>query len=509
MRKRAHSAFRLSRTLCGAGRRLCGPLGREALPRGLAGLRRFAALLLLLCLAAALPARAAAADIPADLSAVTDAPAGAESSADASLDVPAAPWDAPEAETPSQGADTGAPPDLPASAEAETGTPAAAPVSAEEIAEGIAFCKDFPVSLTLDGLPLESDVPPVIVRERTLLPARALFERLGATVSWDEALRRVEVSTTRAGVLLTIDSFEYAINGNIYGTDVPPLIIGDRTMIPVRVAVESLGCRVVWNDLTRVVDIASPAPEAPALADDPAQSGDYAVLPQDEISRGAQAARAEGAWGLPQLNPAFAGFAVVIDAGHGGNDPGALAEENGRVLLYEKDVNLDVALRLDAHLRSAGFSVFMIRDGDYSVDIYERPQLANARDAQLYISIHNNSSEKPSVSGTSTYYYNKEWAAAYPLDSETLAACLQKSVSAYAGLPDLGTHDGPAYIVLNRTRMPAVIVEGAFMSNASDRALMTTDAYREAYAFGVAAGLINALNERASVANSLDILTSI
>jgi N-acetylmuramoyl-L-alanine amidase len=194
----------------------------------------------------------------------------------------------------------------------------------------------------------------------------------------------------------------------------------------------------------------------------------------------------------------------VIDAGHGGSDPGALGEENGQTLLFEKDVNLDVALRLEAYLRAAGFSVHMIRSGDVTVDRYDRPQIANAQGAQLYISIHNNSSENPGVSGTSTYYYNKEWAAGYPLDSETLAASVQKAVSAYTGLPDLGIHDGPAYIVLNRTQMPAVIVEGAFLSNASDLALMLTDAYREAYAFGVATGLIHALNSRAPAAGGLD-----
>ncbi|MDR2087832.1 MAG: N-acetylmuramoyl-L-alanine amidase [Clostridiales Family XIII bacterium] len=404
------------------------------------------------------------------------------------------------------GAEAGTDADAPA-AEAvltETGTaPAAVPVSAEEIAEGIAFCEAFPVGLVLDGLPVESDVPPVIVRERTLIPARALFERMGASVSWDEAMRRVTVSTTGAGIVLAIDAFEYEINGNIYSTDVPPLIIGERTMIPVRVAAESLGLRVNWDELARTVAVASPArEEPPAFASEPAQTGEAAA--PGGVSRGGQAARGGASGVLPPLSPAFAGFSVVIDAGHGGIDSGAVGEENGPAPLFEKDINLDVSLRIEAYLRAAGFSVHMIRSGDYAVDIYERPGIANGLGAKLYISIHNNSSEKPNVSGTSTYYYNKEWAASYPLDSETLATYVQKAVSAQTGLPDLGIHDGPAYIVLNRTAMPAIIVEGAFLSNASDRALMATDAYREAYAFGVAAGLIDALNERASAPSGLD-----
>jgi N-acetylmuramoyl-L-alanine amidase len=386
-------------------------------------------------------------------------------------------------------------PSVPAEAGAETPVRPLPPVSADEIAEGVAFCAEFPVSLILDGEPVRSDTPPVIVRERTLIPARALFERMGASVSWNEEARRVVITATGAGISLTIDSFEYAINGNIFNTDVPPLIVNERTMIPVRVVADAIGCDVEWDDLARTVIIVSPAPKAPP---DPVTDSAREELPEPgEISRGGAPARTDAAGSLPQLGPAFAGFSVVIDAGHGGLDSGAVGEENGEEVLYEKDVNLDVALRLDAYLRSAGFYTYMIRSGDDTVDRYDRPQIANALGAQLYISIHNNSSVKSGVSGTSTYYYNKEWAVGYPLDSETLATFVQKAVSAYAGLPDLGIHDGPAYIVLNRTQMPAIIVEGAFLSNASDRALMMTDAYRDAYAYGVAVGLIDALNSLA------------
>jgi N-acetylmuramoyl-L-alanine amidase len=371
------------------------------------------------------------------------------------------------------------------------------PVSAEEIAEGIAFCDEFPVSLVLDGVPVESDTPPVIIRERTLIPARALFERMNAVVLWNEETRQVSVSTTGAGVILTIDAFEYTIDGNTYVADVPPLIISERTMIPVRVVAESVGCNIEWNDLTRTVTVSSRVSEIPYENAANYAAGDSGeMFGTDTVSRGGIPAR-DGMYStLPQLNPKFTGFSVVIDAGHGGMDSGALGEENGQTLLFEKDINLDVALRLNEYLSRAGFYVRMIRSGDVTVDIYDRPQIANSLGAELFISIHNNSSKKPDVSGTSTYYYNKEWAAGYTLDSETLAASVQKAVSAYTGLPDMGIHDGPEYIVLNRTQMPAIIVEGAFLSNASDRALMMTDAYREAYAFGVAAGLINALNGR-------------
>jgi len=98
----------------------------------------------------------------------------------------------------------------------------------------------------------------VIVAGRTLIPARALFEGIGADISWDKATNQVNISMGDSEVVLTIDSKTAIVNGRETTLDVPPLIIDGRTMIPVRFAAESLGFEVNWENDTRTVEIAAP-----------------------------------------------------------------------------------------------------------------------------------------------------------------------------------------------------------------------------------------------------------
>ena len=134
----------------------------------------------------------------------------------------------------------------------------AADITQKDIDEGVSFCRDYPVAFTVDGAVVQPDVPPVIVKERTLVPARAVFEKMGASVSWDEDARMVEVAMGTSKTILTIDSDIAFVNGSPVTMEVPALIIGDRTMIPVRFVGESLACGVDWEPLTRTVMLTSP-----------------------------------------------------------------------------------------------------------------------------------------------------------------------------------------------------------------------------------------------------------
>jgi len=131
-------------------------------------------------------------------------------------------------------------------------------ITQKDIDDGIAFCKDYPVSLQVDGNPVEPDVPPVIIRERTLIPARAVFESMGAAVSWDENARLVEITMGTSNVKLTIDSDTAFVNGAAVTMEVPAMIIDSRTLIPVRFVAESLSWVVGWDDLSRTVKLTSP-----------------------------------------------------------------------------------------------------------------------------------------------------------------------------------------------------------------------------------------------------------
>jgi hypothetical protein len=109
----------------------------------------------------------------------------------------------------------------------------------------------------LNGSPLEFDVPPQIINERTLVPMRAIFEALGAAVAWDGDTRTVTAEGADTNVQMTIDSNEMYVNSEKITLDVPPVIIDERTLVPARAVAESFGCDVAWDSDTRTVIISS------------------------------------------------------------------------------------------------------------------------------------------------------------------------------------------------------------------------------------------------------------
>ena len=90
---------------------------------------------------------------------------------------------------------------------------------------------------------------------------------------------------------------------------------------------------------------------------------------------------------------------IVIDPGHGDHDPGAVADD-----IYEKDITLDIALKTEKLLKDAGYKVRLTRDDDSFLELGERAEFANKRNAKVFVSIHCNSSEDGSGQGIETYY---------------------------------------------------------------------------------------------------------
>lgn len=99
------------------------------------------------------------------------------------------------------------------------------------------------------------DVPPVIINSRTLVPARAIFEKMGAEVTWNADTQEVYIVKNTDLVVLKINSDTGHTNGLDFKMDTAAKIINDRTMIPVRAASEALGCKVGWDDSTRLISI--------------------------------------------------------------------------------------------------------------------------------------------------------------------------------------------------------------------------------------------------------------
>lgn len=116
------------------------------------------------------------------------------------------------------------------------------------------------VTLRVNGANVTTDVPPVIISDRTMVPARAVFESVGGEVLWHQYLTPPQVTVSYAGIRvnLTIDSAVAKVNDVDAVLDVPAQIVNDRTLIPVRFVSESINFKVEWDENNRVVDIYTP-----------------------------------------------------------------------------------------------------------------------------------------------------------------------------------------------------------------------------------------------------------
>lgn len=175
---------------------------------------------------------------------------------------------------------------------------------------------------------------------------------------------------------------------------------------------------------------------------------------------------------------------IVVDPGHGGSDPGAGAAD-----VQEKNINLDIGLKLKELLEQAGARVLMTREDDIFVNLYTRAGIANEVKADLFISIHNNWAENNAARGTETLYYPDT-------EKKALALAIQKSIVKSIGLADRGIVERPGLVVTRETRMPSALVEVGFISNSDDRSLLLTDEFRQKAAEGIANGIINYVSGR-------------
>lgn len=111
------------------------------------------------------------------------------------------------------------------------------------------------ISIKVNGTAVKSDVSPVIVNDRTLVPARAIFEQLGAQITWDGKTRQVGVALGEYKILLTIDNKKALVNDKNVEMDVPAQILNNRTLIPLRFVGEQLNMKVSWNAAEKLVTV--------------------------------------------------------------------------------------------------------------------------------------------------------------------------------------------------------------------------------------------------------------
>ena len=182
------------------------------------------------------------------------------------------------------------------------------------------------------------------------------------------------------------------------------------------------------------------------------------------------------------------GDLIVIDPGHGGNDPGSLNPVLG---LTEKNLTLTISKLVQSRLKALGWRVTMTRDGDYEVgdpngidrqELQARCDVANAAGATAFVSIHINSSVSTAPNGTTTYYWR-------PAD-KSFAQDVQSEAVAADGIVDAGVKREDFYVI-KHTQMPAILIETAYLSNAHDGAMLQQPAFLDRVAAGIVRGIMD------------------
>lgn len=188
---------------------------------------------------------------------------------------------------------------------------------------------------------------------------------------------------------------------------------------------------------------------------------------------------------------------VVIDAGHGGDDPGKI----GINQVLEKDVNLQIAKRVKTLLEQNDVKVIMTRETDEGLydagasnkkvqDMKQRIQMISDSKAPITVSIHQNSYGEEAIHGAQVFYYTTSE------EGKNAALLMQKQL--IAGLDPENKREAKAndsYYLLKKSAIPTIIVECGFLSNYAEAEKLKTEAYQEKVAFQITMGILKYLNQ--------------
>lgn len=193
---------------------------------------------------------------------------------------------------------------------------------------------------------------------------------------------------------------------------------------------------------------------------------------------------------------------IVIDAGHGGRDPGTVSPYEKDI--FEKDITLDIAKRTVGYLQGSGIKVIMTREGEDHLndvikeDLIARAEVANKNNATLFVSIHVNAYDLKvkggaQVHGMEVYYMDK--ATPYEdFKTEQLAQTVGQFIHDRSGEKFNGIKIND-YSVLRNTKMPAILIETGYITNKEDHKNLLSDDFREKTASGIAEGIKQVLDQ--------------
>lgn len=362
-------------------------------------------------------------------------------------------------------------------------------------------------NVEVNGFNLASDYAPYVDRNRTFVPIRELTELMGADVKWDQGTKSVRIKLRDQDVKLKINSSVVYVNNKKMQMDkasTPRLTEyvhqnGDcKTMVPLRFLSENLGFDVQWNNAKRVASISNGIVQAPKEEAKPIEKPASQAKEVPEKSKPAPVEKPKDATEenraaaeLPHRaeKPKSGKPTVVIDAGHGGKDSGAVGVDGTK----EKELALDTARRVESLLTERGYQVIMTRSRDEYIQLAERAKVANNAKADIFLSIHFNSAGSDKAKGIEVLYASENNVSRKKEagDQRRLADEVLKCILKETGLNNRGIKNRPELAVLRLTDMNAALVEGGFMSNPDEMDTIKTDAYLDKLARGIVNGIVN------------------
>lgn len=386
------------------------------------------------------------------------------------------------------------------------------------------------VKVYIDGKELDTEFPPYIVKGRTFVPIREITESLGAEVLWDGKTSSVDISLADNGIKLRIDSSVCYVNGEkikLEKNSIPKLTTfyepkeEQKTMVPLRFISETLGYKVDFLDEDNKVTIDTPrkvlakaeVKEVEEIED--AIDGGYLIGGESYISESEKKQidtnkkktdrevfldagvdlKDFADRKISKFLKADDRVTIVLDAGHGGNDPGAVVKGRNDETYNEKDFALETVLCLERILRDRGYEVILTRDRDEYIKLSERSKLANDLNAELFLSIHYNLSDNKEANGIEVLYGNENKIPIKTVEQKHFAQALQMALIRETGARNRTIQDRSGLIVLKTTKTVAALAELGFISNEGELQKIMDSVYMDKLCIGLANGIDNYVEE--------------
>jgi N-acetylmuramoyl-L-alanine amidase len=186
---------------------------------------------------------------------------------------------------------------------------------------------------------------------------------------------------------------------------------------------------------------------------------------------------------------------IVIDAGHGGDDFGTRSASKPKY--HEKSLNLTTAITLNDFMRKLGYETVLTRSKDEFIALQKRADFANDREADLFVSVHYNSAPAKQAEGIEIFYYKSDENKARTSESKKLANAILDKVIKTTGAKSRGVKQ-ENFAVIRETKMPAVLIEGGFLTNVDEMEKIKDPAYVKSLAWGIAQGIQAYLKDKSS-----------